>query len=237
MTPSVPQEFADFAGAAELDRHFVEAPLERNAPALLALLGVWYTNFWGAQSHAVLPYARRLDFLPDYLQQLEMESNGKRVDRDGRAVDYATCPVVFGNVGANSQHSFHQLLHQGTHLVPIDFVLVKRPDAPQPYQRILPASALAQAAALTQGAVSPGHPERDYPGNAPSTTIVLPGLTPRSRRIDRALRTQGVRAGRDLEHQQLRPDGRGTRQGNSENLPPAFEGNRLRTMPTRRRSH
>lgn len=172
------EAFADFlAGAAVMDRHFLEAPLESNAPVLLALMGIWYTNFWGAQSHAVLPYARRLDLLPDYLQQLEMESNGKRVDRDGRAVDYATAPVLFGNVGANSQHSFHQLLHQGTHLVPIDFVLVRRPTAPQPFQHILLASALAQAAALTHGVTTPGHPEKDSPGSAPSTTIVLQELS------------------------------------------------------------
>ena len=162
------------------DRHFLAAPLEKNAPVRLALLGIWYTNFWNAQAHAVLPYARRLDLLPDYLQQLEMESNGKRVDRAGRPVDYTTAPVLFGNVGANSQHSFHQLLHQGTHLVPIDFVLVDRKRAAQPFERILLASALAQAAALTHGATTPGHPEKDTPGNAPSTTIVLPELTPHS---------------------------------------------------------
>ena len=174
-----PEAFADLlAGASAMDRHFLDAPLESNAPVLLALMGIWYTNFWGAQSHVVLPYSRRLDLLPDYLQQLEMESNGKRVDRQGRVVDYATAPVLFGNVGANSQHSFHQLLHQGTHLVPIDFVLVARKQAAQPYQHILLASALAQAAALTHGASTPGHPEQDYPGNAPSTTLVLPELTP-----------------------------------------------------------
>jgi glucose-6-phosphate isomerase len=174
-----PEAFADIlGGAAALDRHFLEAPLEKNAPVQMALMGVWYTNFWGAQSHLLLPYARRLDLLPDYLQQLEMESNGKRVDREGHVVDYATAPVLFGNVGANSQHSFHQLLHQGTHLVPIDFVLVRRAGARQPFQRILLASALAQAAALTHGATTPGQPEKDYPGNAPSTTIVLPELTP-----------------------------------------------------------
>lgn len=174
-----PEAFADLlGGAAAMDRHFLAAPLEANAPVMLAMMGIWYTNFWGAQSHVVLPYARRLDLLPDYLQQLEMESNGKRVDRDGNPVDYATAPVLFGNVGANSQHSFHQLLHQGTHLVPIDFVLVNRKDAPQPFQRILLASALAQAAALTHGATTPGHPEKDYPGDAPSTTILLEQLTP-----------------------------------------------------------
>lgn len=176
-----PEGFADFlAGAAAMDDHFLAAPLETNAPVQMALLGLWYTNFWGAQTHGVLAYARRLALLPDYLQQLEMESNGKRVDREGNPVDYATAPVLFGNVGANSQHSFHQLLHQGTHLVPLDFVLVRRPGAPQPFQRILLASALAQAAALTHGATTPGHPEKDYPGNAPSTTIVLPELTPHS---------------------------------------------------------
>lgn len=174
-----PEAFADLlAGARAMDEHFVNAPPAANVPLLMALYGVWYTNFFGAQTHAVLAYARRLDLLPDYLQQLEMESNGKRVDRNGQVVDYATGPVLFGNVGANSQHSFHQLLHQGTHLVPIDFVVVDRKKARQPFRDILHASALAQAAALTHGQSAPGAPEKDYPGNAPSTTIVLPDLSP-----------------------------------------------------------
>src|SRR5215470_15793742 len=105
-------------GARAMDEHFRTAPLESNLPALLALLGIWYGDFFGAQSHAVLPYAEDLRDLPAYLQQLEMESNGKRVDRNGRAVGCATAPVVWGAAGTNGQHAFHQLLHQGTLLVP-----------------------------------------------------------------------------------------------------------------------
>lgn len=162
-------------GAAQMDAHFIDAPLESNAPVLLALLSVWYINFWGAQTHAVLPYAKRLDLLPDYLQQLEMESNGKRVDREGHAIDYATAPVLFGGVGANSQHSFHQLLHQGAHLVPCDFILTHPEDNDR--SRLLAANALAQTAALMHGDASDA---AAYPGNQPSTTIVLPQLSPRT---------------------------------------------------------
>ena len=99
--------------------HFAQAPLEKNVPALMALIGVWNTNFLGAPTHAVLPYSNALRLLPAYLQQLEMESNGKRVDREGRVVDYATAPVLWGGEGTVSQHSFHQLLHQGTQVVPV----------------------------------------------------------------------------------------------------------------------
>ena len=163
------------AGAAEMDAHFSHAPLAANAPVLLALLSVWYVNFWDAQSHVVLPYAKRLDLLPDYLQQLEMESNGKRIDREGRLIDYATAPVLFGGVGANSQHSFHQLLHQGAHLVPSDFILAR--PAGDERSHLLAASALAQTAALMQGDPQDA---ASYPGNQPSTTIVLPQLDARA---------------------------------------------------------
>ena len=163
------------AGAAEMDAHFIDAPLERNAPVILALLSAWYVNFCGAQIHAVLPYSKRLNLLPDYLQQLEMESNGKRIDRGGNSVAYATAPIIFGNVGANSQHSFHQLLHQGTHLVPSDFVVVVPTDDPR--SRMLAINALAQTAALMGGdAADPAA----HPGNQPSTTIVLPALNART---------------------------------------------------------
>ena len=159
------------AGAAAMDAHFIESPLNANAPVLLALLSVWYSSFWGAQSRAVLPYAQRLALLPAYLQQLEMESNGKRIGRDGLPVDYATTPVVFGGVGANSQHSFHQLFHQGTHLVPCEFILLRPADDER--SRLAAANALAQSAVLMQGDAH--HPA--YPGNQPSTTIVMPALT------------------------------------------------------------
>ena len=163
------------AGAGEMDAHFLAAPLERNAPVILALLSAWYVNFWGAQVHAVLPYSKRLNLLPDYLQQLEMESNGKRIDRAGKLVAYATAPVIFGNVGANSQHSFHQLFHQGTHLVPSDFVVMA--PTPDPRSRMLAINALAQTAALMNGDASD---PAAYPGNQPSTTIVLPSLSGRT---------------------------------------------------------
>ncbi len=159
------------AGAAEMDAHFANTPPERNAPVILALLSVWNINFLGAQSRAVLPYAQRLALLPDYLQQLEMESNGKRIGRTGNELDYATAPVIFGNVGANSQHSFHQLLHQGTHLVPSEFIVLRAGDNAR--SRMLAVNALAQSAALMTGDAD--HPD-ETPGNQPSTTIVLPEL-------------------------------------------------------------
>jgi glucose-6-phosphate isomerase len=169
-------------GARAMDEHFRTAPLESNLPAILGLLGVWYGDFHGAQTHAVLPYAEDLRELPAYLQQLEMESNGKRVDRDGVPVDYATAPVVWGAAGTNGQHAFHQLLHQGTLLVPSDFIVPAKPATgadPQGH-RLLLASALAQSAALAFGGGDPAAPQRRCPGNQPSTTIVLPRLDPRS---------------------------------------------------------
>jgi len=171
-----PQAFDDLlAGANDMDRHFVDAPLEQNLPALLALLGVWNVNFLGAHSHVVLPYAHALRLLPAYLQQLEMESNGKRVDRGGRAVDYATAPVVWGTEGTPSQHSFHQLLHQGTQVVPADFIVAGA-------SAELDANAEAQACALAFGTgSSPGLPaHRQLPGNRPSSTLRLEKLDARN---------------------------------------------------------
>ena len=173
------------AGANDLDRHFYEAPLEQNVPALLALIGVWNVNFLGAATHCVLPYAHALRLLPAYLQQLEMESNGKRVDREGRAVQYATAPVLWGGEGTVSQHSFHQLLHQGTQVVPADFIDIASNEA-------LSANLKAQADALAFGSDDTG-----YPGNRPSSTLHLEKLN--SRNLGRLLAlyehkvfTQGV---------------------------------------------
>jgi glucose-6-phosphate isomerase len=170
-----PQAFQEFlAGAHEIDRHFAEAPLEKNVPALMALIGVWNTNFLGAPTHAVLPYANALRLLPAYLQQLEMESNGKRVDRENRVVDYATGPVLWGAEGTVSQHSFHQLLHQGTHVVPADFIELG-------LERNLSANCRAQADALAFGTEDPGLPPyRQYPGNRPSSMLIFEGSTPRN---------------------------------------------------------
>jgi glucose-6-phosphate isomerase len=165
-------------GARAMDEHFRTAPPERNLPVLLALLEIWYVNFFGAQTRAVIPYSEDLRDLPAYLQQLEMESNGKRVDRDGAEVDYDTAPVVWGAAGTPSQHSFHQLLHQGTRLVPVDFIVAREAN-PSAAQAALASNALAQAAALAFGNPAPGAPHQALPGNRPSSTLVLARLAPR----------------------------------------------------------
>jgi glucose-6-phosphate isomerase len=169
------ERFDEFlAGGRDADEHFAQAPLEKNVPVLMALIGVWNTNFIGAPTHAVLPYSNALRLLPAYLQQLEMESNGKRVDREGRSVDYATAPVLWGAEGTVSQHSFHQLLHQGTHVVPCDFIDMQS-------DRVLSANARAQADALafgTEDAALPPH--RRYPGNRPSSMLLFEGLNARN---------------------------------------------------------
>jgi glucose-6-phosphate isomerase len=165
-------------GARAMDTHFRTAPIERNLPAVLALLEIWYANFFGAQTRAVIPYSEDLRDLPAYLQQLEMESNGKRVDRDGNEIDYDTAPVVWGASGTPSQHSFHQLLHQGTRLVPVDFVIAHERN-PSPAQTALAANALAQAAALAFGNPVPGAPHKALPGNRPSSVVLLARLAPR----------------------------------------------------------
>jgi glucose-6-phosphate isomerase len=167
-------------GAHAMDAHFRNEPPERNMPVVLALLEIWYVNFFGAQTRAVIPYSEDLRDFPAYLQQLEMESNGKRVDRDGNEVDYATAPVVWGASGTPSQHSFHQLLHQGTHLIPVDFIVVGRNGAQSAGQAALVANALAQSAALAFGNPAPGAPHKALPGNRPSSTLLLESLTPRA---------------------------------------------------------
>jgi glucose-6-phosphate isomerase len=171
------------AGAAAADAHFAEAPLARNVPVQLALLGVWYVNFWGVNTRAVMPYAQRLRHLPAYLQQLEMESNGKRVDREGRPLDYDTAPIVWGEVGTTAQHSVFQLLHQGTHWSPVDFVTCAAfADSPNDRERLLFQNALAQADALACGdrVLDAAHrPTASYaqaPGNRPSTFVALPRI-------------------------------------------------------------
>lgn len=169
-----PAAFAEFlAGARDIDAHFRDTPVGQSVPGLMALLGLWNVNFLGAQAHAVLPYAHRLRLLPAYLQQLEMESNGKGTDRADRPAGYATCPVIFGAEGPPSQHSFHQLLHQGTPLVPADFIVAG-------VDPVLDANAEAQAQALafgTDDATLPMH--RRYPGNRPSSTLRLERLDAR----------------------------------------------------------
>jgi glucose-6-phosphate isomerase len=170
-----PDAFEEFLrGGHEIDRHFAQTPLEKNIPVLMALAGVWNTNFLGTPTHAVLPYSNALRLLPLYLQQLEMESNGKRVDREGREVGYATAPVLWGAEGTVSQHSFHQLLHQGTQVVPCDFIELG-------LEENLSANCRAQADALAFGTDDASLPPyRQYPGNRPSSMLIFESVTPRN---------------------------------------------------------
>ncbi len=190
------QSFLD--GAAAMDDHFTSAPLESNAPVLMALAQIFNRNGLGRSIRAVVPYAQRLRLLPAFLQQLEMESNGKRVTRDGAPVLRATAPSVFGDAGTNGQHAFFQLLHQGTDIIPVDLVLVKKGEGPDGMQAKLLANGIAQAEALMIGRaeaevraelVAKGvdaseidalAPQRTFPGNRPTTTIVAPQLTPQA---------------------------------------------------------
>jgi glucose-6-phosphate isomerase len=177
------------AGFHAVDEHFRTAPLEANVPVLLGLLNVWYRDFFGAQTHAVLPYSQYLSRLPAYLQQLTMESNGKSVRADGQPVPTATGEVYWGEPGTNGQHAFHQLLHQGTTLVPADFIGFGEPDHDiGEMHDLLMANMLAQAAVLAFGRTAeevaadgtPASlvPHKVMPGNRPSTVILAPRLTP-----------------------------------------------------------
>jgi glucose-6-phosphate isomerase len=200
---------AFLAGAHAMDQHFLQAPLECNLPVQLGLLDVWYRNFHRFGSRSIAPYHQGLKRLPAYLQQLEMESNGKRVDREGQVLSYATSPVVWGEAGTNGQHAYFQMLHQGSDVIPVEFIAVKnpnyRPDLSPALEsllidqhRKLLANCLAQSQALMQGKTAEQalteHAatanqaldaltlarHRSFPGNRPSTTLVLDALTPRS---------------------------------------------------------
>ena len=177
-----PDNFFKFlAGAQEMDEHFKTAPFGRNLPVMLALLGVWHRNFMGYPAYAAVPYHALLRRLPAYLQQLDMESNGKSVTRDGHAVPVKTAPLVFGEPGTDAQHSFFQWLHQGTDTVPVDFIAALKTPYDTPEQRnMLLANFLAQSEALMKGRQNPAEPHRTYPGNRPSTTILLDEISPRS---------------------------------------------------------
>ena len=168
------------AGAHEMDRHFATTPLETNLPVRLGLLDVWYRNFHGFTSRSIAPYHSALRRVPAYLQQLEMESNGKRVDAQGRALSCATSPVLWGEPGTNGQHAYFQMLHQGTDVVPVEFIAVKTPAHALPgHHDLLLANALAQAQALMQGKADEGG-HRNFPGNRPSSFFLLDALTPAS---------------------------------------------------------
>ncbi|APE34732.1 glucose-6-phosphate isomerase [Nocardia mangyaensis] len=170
------------AGAHSIDSHFRMAPLEDNLPVLLGLLGIWHRNFCGAQALAVLPYDQRLALLPAYLQQLDMESNGKSVDRYGRAIAVDTAPILWGAPGTNGQHAFFQLLHQGTTIVPSDFIGVLEPaHSHRAHHDLLMANLFAQTRALAFGDLGNAGerpPHRSFAGDRPSNTILLPRLTP-----------------------------------------------------------
>ena len=185
------------AGGHAMDEHFFSAPAAHNLPATLALLGIWNTDFLGAETLAVLPYSQSLEQFPRYLQQLEMESNGKQTGRDGLPVDAATAPVVWGEAGTNGQHAFYQLIHQGGRLIPCDFIALRRADFDLPgHHAALLANCFAQSEALMRGktveevrgeleaagmsadAVARLAPFKVFPGNQPSTTLLLPRLDP-----------------------------------------------------------
>lgn len=186
------------SGAQAMDLHFVSTPLRENLPVILALLSIWYGNFWGAETEAVLPYDYRLQGLSAYLQQANMESNGKSVDRQGLPVNYQTGPIIWGETGTNGQHAFYQLLHQGTHLIPCDFIAMAEPHhALVSHHDQLLANCFAQTQALAFGktaeeiaqelAVTPqetqitqwdGLPFKVFQGNHPSNTLLLRRLTP-----------------------------------------------------------
>ncbi len=185
-----PDGFRDMlAGFHEMDEHFRTAPFERNMPALLGMLGVWYADFFRAETVAVLPYSQYLKRFPAYLQQLTMESNGKHVTIEGRAVEHATGAVYWGEPGTNGQHSFYQLIHQGTRLIPCDFIAFAQPlEAIGRHQDLLMANVFAQAEALAFGKTpeqvkAEGTPDwlvphRTFEGNRPSNTILARKLTP-----------------------------------------------------------
>lgn len=172
-------------GAHEIDRHFIEAPLEQNIPVLMALLGVWYRNFWDASAIAILPYDQYLHRFPAFLQQMDMESNGKDVDRSGKRItDYKTGPVLLGEPGTNGQHAFYQLIHQGPQFIPCDFIATKTPQNPLGRQHtLLLNNMLAQAQALMQGRTleeAGGYEPRVFSGNRPCNVLLFDILDPRS---------------------------------------------------------
>lgn len=176
-----PQGFRQLLGGAHaMDRHFREAPLQDNLPVRLGLLDVWYRNFHGFASRSVAPYHSGLRRLPAYLQQLEMESNGKGVDAAGRPLACASAPVVWGEPGTNGQHAYFQMLHQGTETVPVEFIAARKPaHTLEGHNELLLANALAQAQALMQGKADAGG-HRHFPGNRPSTFLLLQELSPAS---------------------------------------------------------
>jgi glucose-6-phosphate isomerase len=186
-------------GAHEMDVHFAEVPLEENIPVIMAMLGIWYNNFHDAQSHAIMPYSQYLERLPAYLQQLDMESNGKTIDKAGQRVEYLTGPIIWGESGTNGQHAFFQLMHQGTKPVPADFLIPALSQNPLGlHHRVLFSNCLAQTRALMQGKtydealaemkhqgmsdkeIEEVIPHKVFDGNKPSNTVIFETLTPKT---------------------------------------------------------
>ncbi len=184
-------------GAYEMDQHFLKTKLEKNLPVIMGLIGVWYRNAWGFATHAVLPYDQRLSRFPAYLQQQDMESNGKSVDLEGKPLGYDSGPVIWGEPGTNGQHAFYQLIHQGTSVIPADFLIAAQPhEAMPPHHAKLVANVLAQSEALMLGKskaevvaeltaqglgkdqIKALTPHKMFPGNRPSNTLMYPKLTP-----------------------------------------------------------
>ena len=195
-----PSHFDEFLrGGHDIDEHFRDAPLESNIPVLMGLIGVWYRNVWGYGAHAVIPYDQRLGRFPAYLQQLDMESNGKSVTREGVPVSMQTAPVIWGEPGTNGQHAFFQLLHQGADVIPVDFLVAAEPTAADPHHHaLLVANCFAQSEALMRGRsrgevetilrrqgvsadeIAALAPHKVFAGNRPSTTIIYRSLDPRT---------------------------------------------------------
>ncbi len=186
-------------GAHEMDEHFLHAPLERNLPVIMGMIGIWYNNFFDADTHAIIPYDQYLRRLPAYIRQLDMESNGKRVDREGNPVDYATGPIIWGELGSNGQHAFFQLIHQSERLIPADYIaMIENKHPIGEHQTILLANFFAQTEALMRGKnaqevtaelkaegldeeqIKQLLPHKIFPGNKPSNSIVLQKLDPKT---------------------------------------------------------
>lgn len=166
-------------GAKNMDHHFLNTPLEANIPVMMALIGIWHRNLWNFPAHCILPYSERLALLPQYIQQLDMESNGKSVDVEGKPVTHTTAPIVFGASGTGAQHTFFQMLHQGTQVVPCDFIAIKNPFHPTgDHHEKLISNVLGQARALMDGHTDEDQPHKNFEGNRPSNTIWLSELTP-----------------------------------------------------------
>jgi len=191
------------AGAHEMDHHFRTAPLEKNMPVIMAMLGIWYNNFFNCETHAILPYDQGLSRFPAYLQQGDMESNGKFVNRKGERIEYSTGPIIWGEAGTNGQHAFYQLIHQGNKLIPCDFIVPIKSqyqvgEHGNEHHNILLSNILAQTKALMQGKTSKeakaeleaqglDHhqimtllPHRVFGGNRPTNTLMIDELTPKS---------------------------------------------------------